>query len=70
MKRNAKRLTLNRETLRYLDPKQMTVAGGGESGRICPVTYSCFVSYCTCPTTTITQDTCPTECGQGYCYAI
>ncbi|HYG63969.1 MAG TPA: class I lanthipeptide [Thermoanaerobaculia bacterium] len=69
MKRNVKRLTLNRETLRYLNPQQMTDAAGGDvSGRICPVTDPCFVTYFNCPPpTTVSQQTCPTNCGQNYC---
>ena len=70
MKRNVKiRLTLNRETLRYLDKGEMSAAQGGASERICPQTQTCFVTYCNC-TTTITQQTCPSECGQWYCYGV
>jgi hypothetical protein len=65
MKRNAKlRLTLNRETLRNLNPDEARAAqGAAGSDRICVVTESCFVTYCLCLT-----KTCPTECNQQpYC---
>ena len=63
MKKKAKlRLTLNRETLRYLDTTEMSAAQGGASERICPVTQSCFVSYCNCPT----QETCPSHVTVSY----
>ena len=61
MKRNAKiksRLTLNRETLRNLDAAELEAAPGGGSGGICPVTYTCFLTYCVC----VTQRTCPSNC--------
>lgn len=68
MKRNVKRLTLNRETLRSLDVQEMSAVQGGASERICPVTQTCFVTYCDC----LTQNcpTAPSECGQWYCYGV
>lgn len=66
MKRTVKRLTLNRETLRYLDTGEMSAAQGGATERICVQTQSCFVTYCNC----ITQQSCPSECGQWYCYGV
>jgi len=67
MKRNVKRLALNRETLRYLDERQMNVAGAGISARPCPLTQTCFATYFNCPPTTISEQSCPTDCGQTYC---
>jgi len=63
MKKNLKtRLTLNRETLRSLASDEMSAAQGGAPTTLitgCPVrTYTC-ISY-----------TCPTECGQAYCYGV
>lgn len=68
MKRNAKiRLTLNRETLRHLNHAEMNAAQGGVSGATCPIlTQSCFQTHCVC----VSQQTCPTECGQWYCYGV
>jgi hypothetical protein len=58
------RLTLNRETLRHLSADQMAEAQGGAVVQItngtCPVLIT---SPC------LTQ-TCPTRCGQWYCYAV
>jgi len=60
MKKNAKiRLTLNRETLRNLSPEQMAAAEGGALVRL---TDTCF-----CP---VVSQTCPTNCGQWYCYGV
>ena len=61
MKRNMKRLTLNRETLRALDTEEMSNAQGGASERICPVPSVLVVCI---------SQTCPTKCGQWYCYAV
>ena len=63
MKKSLKaRLTLNRETLRNLDPDQMAAAAGGSlvptsQGGDCPVliTSPCLTRSC------------PTRCGQTYC---
>lgn len=65
MKKNAKiRLTLNRETLRHLNAEQIAaVEGGAVSERICVVTQTCFYTQCV-------SDTCPTRCGQPYCYHV
>lgn len=62
MKRNVKRLTLNRETVRALNAEEMSAAQGGASEQICRVTYTCF-----CP---VLSQSCPTECGQWYCYGV
>jgi len=65
MKKTAKiRLTLNRETLRNLAPEQIQAAEGGaivvQTGGtcICPVPVQ------------VTQQTCPSLCGQWYCYGV
>jgi hypothetical protein len=62
MKKNKIRLTLNRETLRNLAADETSNAQGGV---IVQLTQSCFQTYCVC----ITQ-TCPTKCGQTYCYYV
>ena len=54
MKRSAKlRLSLNRETLRTLDPAELEAAPGGVSNP-CPITSPCI------------SQSCPTRCG-GTC---
>lgn len=64
MKKNAKiRLTLNRETLRNLSADE---ASGARGGAIVQITQSCFETYCVC----VTQQSCPTHCGQTYCYYV
>ncbi|MFL6203213.1 MAG: class I lanthipeptide [Thermoanaerobaculia bacterium] len=64
MKRKANvRLTLNRETLRHLSDTETNAAQGGAV--IGAVTQSCFQTYCVC-----VSQTCPTECGQWYCYRV
>jgi hypothetical protein len=55
MKRTAKlRLSLNRETLRTLDPAELEAAPGGITSNPCLITYPCFTQSC------------PTRCG-GAC---
>ena len=66
MKRTAKRLTLNRETLGQLNKKEMSAAQGGVSENICTITQTCFETYCNC----LTRQTCPSFCGQWYCYGV
>jgi len=62
MKKSAKiRLTLHRETLRNLSPEQMNAAQGGAIVR---QTDTCF-----CPVV-VTNQSCPTNCGQWYCYGV
>jgi hypothetical protein len=61
MKRNVKRLSLNRETLRNLNVEEMAAAQGAASERICPVATAFVVCV---------SHTCPTECGQWYCYGV
>ncbi len=65
MKKSLKaRLTLNRETLRHLASDQLAEAQGGA---LVPVTYG------TCPiliTNACVTQTCPTRCGQTYCYYV
>lgn len=61
MKRNVKRLTLNRETLRHLDVEEMSAAQGGASEQICPVPSVFQVCI---------SQTCPSQCGQWYCYKV
>jgi hypothetical protein len=64
MKKNAKiRLTLNRETLRNLAAEEVKNAEGGASGS--PICYQSIL----CTQGCLTQ-TCPTNCGQWYCYGV
>lgn len=70
MKRNAKvRLTLNRETLRNLTSDQLS---GAQGGALEPNTTGCPVlnTNVNCPTNTCLTQTCPTHCGQWYCYHV
>ncbi|HEX4498459.1 MAG TPA: class I lanthipeptide [Thermoanaerobaculia bacterium] len=67
MKKSLKtRLTLNRETLRNLAADEMSGAQGGgvvlvsQGAGTCPVLIT---AVC------VTQ-TCPTRCGQTYCYYV
>jgi len=66
MKKSLKtRLTLNRETLRNLVSDEVAGARGGAPTTIpgCPIlTNTCF--------NCITHNTCPTNCGQTYCYGV
>jgi hypothetical protein len=67
MKRNAKiRLTLNRETLRHLNPENLRTAAGGVTEVNCTrnTQGSCFQSLCDA---CLTHQTCPTNCGQNFC---
>lgn len=59
------RLTLNRETLRALDADQVAAAQGG----VVVVTQS---ANCPVLNTNVgcLTGTCPTRCGQWYCYAV
>jgi hypothetical protein len=65
MKKSLKtRLTLNRETLRALDAGESSNAQGGILTQAvgCPLlTATCF--------NCVTQ-TCPTRCGQTYCFEV
>jgi hypothetical protein len=64
VKKNAKiRLTLNRETLRNLGADETTGAQGGIV--VQQISQSCFETYCVC-----VSQTCPTKCGQTYCYYV
>jgi hypothetical protein len=68
MKRNAKiRLTLNRETLRNLNPDELTAAPGGGTP-ILTAAAGCVLVTNTC-INCVTQ-TCPTRCGQTYCFYV
>jgi hypothetical protein len=58
MKRKMKRLTLSRETVRALNPEEMTAAQGGAS-------FYQVTAYVICAT-----HTCPSECGQWYCQGV
>ena len=61
MKRNMKRLALNRETVRLLNPEEMSAAQGGASVSICPapsVLVRCI------------SESCPALCHQPYCYGV
>jgi hypothetical protein len=65
MKKNKIRLTLSRETLRSLvsDETSKAQGGGVTTTPACQLlTNSCF--------NCITQNTCPTHCGQTYCYYV
>jgi hypothetical protein len=63
MKKTAKiRLTLNRETLRNLAPEQIQAA---EGGAVLLTGNTCY-----CPIEPVVSQTCPTRCGQWYCYAV
>ncbi len=67
MKKSLKtRLTLNRETLRNLSPDQLSEAQGGA---LQANTTGCTVAPTNfnCP---VVSQTCPTRCGQWYCYAV
>jgi hypothetical protein len=71
MKKSLKtRLTLNRETLRALDAEALTAAPGGAATTGGVNTAQCVLTY-TCNTCNncLTQ-TCPTQCGQYYCYHV
>ena len=57
MKKNKIRLTLNRETLRNLEQDELQATPGGAV----LITYTCF--------NCVTQS-CPTKCGQTYCYYV
>jgi hypothetical protein len=69
MKKSLKtRLTLNRETLHALNSDQMAAAQGGAlvpvtQGGGCPM----LNTNVGCP---VVSGTCPTRCGQWYCYAV
>ena len=64
MKKNAKiRLTLSRETLRNLSADETSGVQGEASG-----TPQCYVTVF-CTQGCLTQ-TCPTNCGQTYCYYV
>lgn len=65
MKKNKIRLTLNRETLRNLGADEVRNAGGGASGQ--PI---CYQSLVTCSPAACLTQTCPTNCGQWYCYGV
>jgi hypothetical protein len=64
MKKNKIRLTLNRETLRNLGADEASNAQGGSViSNGCPLlTVTCF--------NCITYNSCPTKCGQNYCYFV
>ncbi len=57
MKRNVKKITLNRETLRHLDARELAQAAGGATIPCYPPTYgpSCRG---TCPTEPFSQTNC------------
>jgi hypothetical protein len=69
MKKSLKtRLTLNRETLRNLTADQMSAAQGGAlepTSNVCPMPNT----NVGCPVVVISA-TCPTRCGQWYCYHV
>jgi len=60
MKRNMKRLTLNRETVRLLNAEEISAAQGGASNPFCPLP----TAYVLCAT-----NSCPTDCVRTYCCA-
>ena len=59
MKRNMKRLALNRETVRLLNPEEMSAAQGGGSVSIPPSVLVVCISK-----------SCPSLCNQPYCYGV
>jgi hypothetical protein len=59
MKKQAKRLTLNRESLGRLDAAHRVVAGYALTPA-CSVVQTCPLSYCTCPAPT-------GKCTEGIC---
>ena len=61
MKRNMKRLTLNRETVRLLNAEEISAAQGGASVGICPVPSVLVICI---------SKTCPSLCNQPYCYGV
>lgn len=69
MKKSLKnRLSLNRETLRNLASDQLS---GAQGGALEPVTYETCPQLNTnvnCPV--VISHTCPTNCGQWYCYHV
>ncbi|HEX4498458.1 MAG TPA: class I lanthipeptide [Thermoanaerobaculia bacterium] len=70
MKKSLKsRLTLNRETLRNLTADQMS---GAQGGAVQANTTGCNVvpTVFNCPPAPVVSQTCPTRCGQWYCYAV
>jgi hypothetical protein len=67
MKKSLKtRLTLNRETLRNLGADEMS---GAQGGAVQQNTTGCTIAPTNfnCP---VVSQTCPTRCGQWYCYAV
>lgn len=68
MKRHIKRLTLSRETLRHLNPIEVSNAQGGASERICQVTQNTLCTN-TCAVNCLTNNSCPTQCPGTYCCA-
>jgi hypothetical protein len=63
------RMSLNRETLRALDAEALTDAQGGAATTGGVNTGNCFLTQ-TCNTCNCVTQTCPTRCGQWYCYAV
>ena len=63
MKKSLKnRLTLNRETLRNLASDEMSGAYGAAA--------TTLITGCPVRTDTCLTQTCPTNCGQTYCYHV
>ncbi len=67
MKKSAKiRLTLNRETLRNLSADETS---GAQGGGIVVNTTACTILVTNTCYNCLTQS-CPTRCGQTYCYYV
>ncbi|HEX4498460.1 MAG TPA: class I lanthipeptide [Thermoanaerobaculia bacterium] len=66
MKKSLKtRLTLNRETLRALDAEETSGAQGGSA-----LTANCTISVAPSILAACVTQTCPTRCGQTYCFHV
>jgi hypothetical protein len=68
MKKSLKtRLTLNRETLRALDAEEISGAQGGSA---LTAQANCTVSVVPSVLVACVTQTCPTRCGQSYCFHV
>ena len=68
MKKSLKtRLTLHRETLRNLDAEEVR---GAEGGSAITAGANCTISIAPSVLNNCVSQTCPTRCGQWYCYHV
>lgn len=68
MKKSLKtRLTLNRETLRALDAEEISGAQGGSA---LTAQANCTISVAPSILAPCVTQTCPTRCGQAYCFHV